>query len=44
MSYVISTDTTCDFPEEYYQQHDLNVLALSYICILYTSPSPRDAK
>ena len=31
MSYVISTDTTCDFPEEYYQQHDLNVLALSYI-------------
>lgn len=31
MSYVISTDTTCDFPEEYYQQHGLNVLSLSYI-------------
>lgn len=31
MSYIISTDTTCDFPEEYYQQHGLAVLPLSYI-------------
>lgn len=31
MSYVIATDTTCDFPEEYYQEHQLTVLPLSYI-------------
>ena len=31
MSYVITTDSTCDLPEEYYQEHRLTVLPLSYI-------------
>ncbi len=31
MSYVITTDVTCDLPEEYYQEHQLEVLPLSYI-------------
>lgn len=31
MSYVITTDTTTDLPEEYYREHELTVLPLSYI-------------
>ncbi len=31
MGYVITTDSTTDLPEEYYQKHHLNVLPLSYI-------------
>ncbi|MDO4344587.1 MAG: DegV family protein [Eubacteriales bacterium] len=31
MSYVITTDTTTDLPEEYYQKHELQVLSLSYV-------------
>lgn len=31
MSYVITTDSTTDLPEKYYQEHGLKVLSLSYI-------------
>ena len=29
--YVLSTETTCDMPREYYPSHDINLLGLTYL-------------
>ena len=40
--FVIVSDSTVDLPKEYLQSKQVPIISLSYICLLYTSPSPRD--
>ena len=47
---AILTDSSCDIPQELAEKYGIDIMSfhillddVDYICLLYTSPSPRDS-